>query len=427
MQWKAMAGLPTIRGDMGSSKSTVTGKLVPRETVQAQQSQKQRSQSQGSLCYCAGEAASATTSMHLRLGLSWCCFLGRCRQSWISGDGLGAAIYTQWNDVETEVNGLLTYDRQSAANGAPYHLRTCACPTWQKQRMCQGHLKLPMEFYQEFSRMVQESARKCMSATRLHSSPQEKHARESAAGAAGAGESLALGVALAPFLVFRCPARSPVCPPTEGSSLWWKTDLLTLWVPAPGILERDSTKYRLGRIAFWLDMAARAQKRLVDAWVTVWQVLSKTRRQGLQCIHVHCSSVEEAPASLTRGAGVVRNGDRSKTRPANVCNTLSMQRTLFRIRSWLEAERLNAFAVRPAARARRRRHSKFNRERKAAATCMGWFSISRLVSRRRDSRKPMEPWWRMEIRITAGRSPKNAGPRNLAAWLGSRCRSRTTC
>lgn len=51
-------------------------------------------------------------------------------------DGLGAAIYTQWNDVETEVNGLLTYDR---------------------------HLKLPMEFYQEFSRMVQESARKCMS------------------------------------------------------------------------------------------------------------------------------------------------------------------------------------------------------------------------------------------------------------------------
>ena len=88
--------------------------------------------------------------------------------------------------------------------------------------MCQGHLKLPMEFYQEFSRMVQESARKCMSATRLHSSPQEKHAREPAAGA-GSGESLALGVALAPFLVFRCPARSPVCPPTEGSSLWWKT------------------------------------------------------------------------------------------------------------------------------------------------------------------------------------------------------------
>eukprot|EP00439_Symbiodinium_sp_Y106_P053143 s1271_g7.t1 len=51
-------------------------------------------------------------------------------------DGLGAAIYTQWNDVETEVNGLLTYDR---------------------------HLKLPMEFYQEFSRMVQESAHKCVS------------------------------------------------------------------------------------------------------------------------------------------------------------------------------------------------------------------------------------------------------------------------
>ncbi|CAE7199168.1 unnamed protein product [Symbiodinium natans] len=52
-------------------------------------------------------------------------------------NGLGAAIYTQWNDVETEVNGLLTYDRQ---------------------------LKLPLEFYQEFSRLVRESARKCMSA-----------------------------------------------------------------------------------------------------------------------------------------------------------------------------------------------------------------------------------------------------------------------
>ncbi|CAE7267449.1 lacZ [Symbiodinium pilosum] len=48
--------------------------------------------------------------------------------------GLGAAIYTQWNDVETEVNGLLTYDR---------------------------HLKLPMEFYQRFSHLVQEAARKC--------------------------------------------------------------------------------------------------------------------------------------------------------------------------------------------------------------------------------------------------------------------------
>ena len=25
--------------------------------------------------------------------------------------GVSAAIYTQWTDVETEVNGLLTYDR----------------------------------------------------------------------------------------------------------------------------------------------------------------------------------------------------------------------------------------------------------------------------------------------------------------------------
>lgn len=30
--------------------------------------------------------------------------------------GISAAIYTQWTDVETEVNGLLTYDRALVMN-----------------------------------------------------------------------------------------------------------------------------------------------------------------------------------------------------------------------------------------------------------------------------------------------------------------------
>ena len=95
-----------------------------------------------------------------------------------SGNGLGAAIYTQWNDVETEVNGLLTYDRRLAAMelGKPEEVEhDLSMPLLLSLRqvyasLCQGQLKLPLEFYQEFSRLVRESARKCMSATELQSS-----------------------------------------------------------------------------------------------------------------------------------------------------------------------------------------------------------------------------------------------------------------
>ncbi|CAJ1353506.1 unnamed protein product [Effrenium voratum] len=58
--------------------------------------------------------------------------LGRLAQAICMG--VGAAIYTQWNDVETEVNGLLTYDR---------------------------HMKLPLEFFQEFSARVMAAFQHC--------------------------------------------------------------------------------------------------------------------------------------------------------------------------------------------------------------------------------------------------------------------------
>eukprot|EP00928_Gymnodinium_smaydae_P082959 TRINITY_DN66221_c0_g1_i1.p1 TRINITY_DN66221_c0_g1~~TRINITY_DN66221_c0_g1_i1.p1 ORF type:complete len:346 (-),score=45.44 TRINITY_DN66221_c0_g1_i1:441-1337(-) len=48
--------------------------------------------------------------------------------------GLSAAIYTQWNDVETEMNGLLTYDR---------------------------HWKLPLEVVQDYSRKVFDALPQC--------------------------------------------------------------------------------------------------------------------------------------------------------------------------------------------------------------------------------------------------------------------------
>ncbi|CAK9116951.1 unnamed protein product [Durusdinium trenchii] len=72
--------------------------------------------------------------------------MGRLLRAICAG-GVAGAIYTQWTDVETEVNGLLTYDRQ---------------------------FKLPLEFYQEFSSRVLSIARKCWAVVQSTAEPESK-------------------------------------------------------------------------------------------------------------------------------------------------------------------------------------------------------------------------------------------------------------
>merc|ERR1711862_343780 len=53
----------------------------------------------GDVSQTAHQLASALTGLMDRLGMLLC------------ENRISAAVYTQWTDVETEVNGLLTYDR----------------------------------------------------------------------------------------------------------------------------------------------------------------------------------------------------------------------------------------------------------------------------------------------------------------------------
>ena len=84
--------------------------------------------------------------------------------------GVGAAIYTQWNDVETEVNGLLTYDRalEGGGGGRIRHafkggteLSPALKHSMAKFAARAGHMKLPLEFFQEFSARVMAAFQHC--------------------------------------------------------------------------------------------------------------------------------------------------------------------------------------------------------------------------------------------------------------------------